>query len=172
MGSDENDLPGSRSQLVDEIIQGWIALARAKISRDVTEWLQLDIPMSQMRVLIQLYLGGKANMARLAGVLGVKLPTVTGLVDRLVERGLVQREDSPDDRRLVVIRLSDHGEAVIKGIFELHIQEAERYLQVASIAELEAINVGIETLNTVVGRYQTVGAGQHQTEESGTQAVA
>ena len=48
-------------------------------------------------------------MSHLAATLGVSLPTATGVVDRLVEHGLVQRHADPTDRRLVLVSLSDAG---------------------------------------------------------------
>lgn len=78
-----------------------------------TNWSTLDLTMSQLKVVFLLYAQGPAHMSRLATALGVSLPTATGIVDRLVERGLVTREESPGDRRLVVIRLSEHGEGMI-----------------------------------------------------------
>jgi DNA-binding MarR family transcriptional regulator len=41
-------------------------------------------------------------------VLDVSCPTL-GLIDRMVERGLVERIRVPDDRRLVLVALSAHG---------------------------------------------------------------
>ena len=49
-------------------------------------------------------------MSELAGSLGVSLVTATGIVDRLVERALVTRENQKEDRRVVMCRLSEHGQ--------------------------------------------------------------
>jgi MarR family transcriptional regulator, organic hydroperoxide resistance regulator len=48
-------------------------------------------------------------MGRLAGTLGCDASNVTGLVDRLEARGLVQRRPSVDDRRVKVIQLTPMG---------------------------------------------------------------
>jgi MarR family transcriptional regulator, organic hydroperoxide resistance regulator len=48
-------------------------------------------------------------MARLAETLGCDASNVTGLVDRLEARGLVQRWPSVDDRRVKVIQLTPTG---------------------------------------------------------------
>ena len=48
-------------------------------------------------------------MSRLAGVLQCDASNVTGLVDRLEERGIVERRPSPTDRRVKVVVLTPTG---------------------------------------------------------------
>lgn len=49
------------------------------------------------------------NMAELAGVFGVGKASLTGLVERAVQRGLTQRSSVPGDRRVVQVMLTDGG---------------------------------------------------------------
>src|SRR4051812_31139537 len=63
--------------------------------RPARAWLHVDLTMSQVKVLFVLFSDGGASMGQLAASLGVTLSTVTGIVDRLVEHGLVQREENP-----------------------------------------------------------------------------
>ena len=48
-------------------------------------------------------------MGRLAATLGCDASNVTGLVDRLESRGLVERRPSAEDRRMKVVRLTPAG---------------------------------------------------------------
>ena len=48
-------------------------------------------------------------MGQLAGALACDASNVTGLVDRLESRGLVERRPSPADRRVKVLRLTPLG---------------------------------------------------------------
>jgi DNA-binding MarR family transcriptional regulator len=59
--------------------------------------------------------------------------TMTNRVDRLVERGLVERHPDPADRRGVLVRLTREGKAAVDGAFTALI-EAEKAL----LAELPA----------------------------------
>ncbi len=45
---------------------------------------------------------------------------VTGLVERLVAEGLVERRASPKDRRATYVRLTDEGRAVFSGMARAH----------------------------------------------------
>jgi DNA-binding MarR family transcriptional regulator len=48
----------------------------------------------------------------------VRVPDVTRLVDRLVQRGLVERERSTSDRRVVTVRITRAGLALLKVLDE------------------------------------------------------
>ena len=50
-----------------------------------------------------------ATMRTIAAQIGVPPSSLTGMVDTLVERGLVERRADPNDRRIVRIALTDAG---------------------------------------------------------------
>jgi DNA-binding MarR family transcriptional regulator len=70
---------------------------------------EFDLSPVQCHVLHLIEPGRPLPMGRLAGTLGCDASNVTGLVDRLEARGLVQRQPSPDDRRVKVIQLTQEG---------------------------------------------------------------
>ena len=63
----------------------------------------------EFTILVLLLGNGSATPKQLAQTLGLPPPNVTVLVDRLVERVLVQRERSATDGRAMDLRLSDKG---------------------------------------------------------------
>ena len=80
----------------------------------------LDQPISEVtsRQLLALLLVHESGdlalrTGELAELLGVSRPSVTALVDRLVERDLLQR-DRASDRRVVLLKLSQRGREVIR----------------------------------------------------------
>jgi DNA-binding MarR family transcriptional regulator len=58
-------------------------------------------------------MNGPTPMTRLADELGVALPNATGIVTRLVDRGVIERGHDPEDRRVVRVQLTDDGRALI-----------------------------------------------------------
>jgi DNA-binding MarR family transcriptional regulator len=96
-----------RERLVQEVLDLQAGLYR--YLRPAREWLEIELTMPQFKVLLVLYTESGAPMGRLASLLGVTLSTATGIIDRLVERGLVVRQESPHDRRVVVCRLTAEG---------------------------------------------------------------
>jgi DNA-binding MarR family transcriptional regulator len=67
------------------------------------------ISMSHLHLMSMLDRHGELPMSRLADVLDISLSNATGVVDRLAERGLVERAGVPDDRRIVIVRVTDEG---------------------------------------------------------------
>jgi DNA-binding MarR family transcriptional regulator len=70
---------------------------------------QFDLSPVQCHVLHLIEPGRPLPMSRLAQTLRCDASNVTGLVDRLESRGLVQRRPSTDDRRVKVLQLTPAG---------------------------------------------------------------
>jgi DNA-binding MarR family transcriptional regulator len=73
---------------------------------------QFHLSPPQVRALGVLDPGRPVPMSELAEALHCDNSNVTGIVDRLEERGLVRREPSPGDRRVKLLVLTDEGEKV------------------------------------------------------------
>ena len=110
------------------------------------EWLSLDLSTPQLKVVLLLLVNGPCRMSVIASALGVSLATGTGVVDRLVERGIVVREGDPEDRRVVLCRLSGKGEKMLLGLVQLARNHAEMMFRSLSIEKLMAVRAGLEAL--------------------------
>jgi DNA-binding MarR family transcriptional regulator len=110
------------------------------------EWLNLDLSTPQLKVVLLLLVNGPCRMSVIASALGVSLATGTGVVDRLVERGIVVREGDPEDRRVVLCRLSSKGEKMLLGLVQLARNHAEMMFRSLSIEKLMAVRAGLEAL--------------------------
>jgi DNA-binding MarR family transcriptional regulator len=71
------------------------------------------LSMVGFQVLSLLEMHGALPMSRLADEIGVALPNASGIVGRMVERGMVERTDDTVDRRIVLIGLTEQGRRVI-----------------------------------------------------------
>jgi DNA-binding MarR family transcriptional regulator len=74
----------------------------AEVGRDC------DLTTAQAQVLCTLA-DRPHGMAELCAILGLERSSLTGLVDRAVQRGLVARTADPNDRRAVVVALTPEG---------------------------------------------------------------
>src|SRR3954451_18123833 len=72
-----------------------------------------DITAAQSSVLTTLLDRGPLRMGELAAMEGVRMPTATSVVARLVKLGLVERTADPQDRRAVLVGLTIQGRAQI-----------------------------------------------------------
>ena len=76
------------------------------------------------------------HQATLAGLIAYDRTTIGGVVDRLVEKGLVAREISAKDRRARELRITDAGTAMLKRIAPA-VDETQRIL-LSGLGEKEA----------------------------------
>jgi DNA-binding MarR family transcriptional regulator len=67
----------------------------------------------QMALVIVVRANNGISIKELADMMGVTTPSVSTMVDRLVESGVLTRETNPSDRRAVVVRISANVETVI-----------------------------------------------------------
>ena len=65
----------------------------------------------------------------LAGAIGFDTSTIGGVIDRLEARGLVQRNASPDDRRVRLLTLTDAGRARVQAAIPSILRAQERMLE-------------------------------------------
>ena len=78
--------------------------------------VRLGVSMTQLHVMSMLERHGDMPMSRLAEMIDVSLSNATGLVDRMEERSYIDRVRVPDDRRVVLVRLSDTGRKLLDDI--------------------------------------------------------
>ena len=76
--------------------------------------VRLGVSMAQFHILVTLQRNGEMTMSRLADLLGVSLSNASGLIDRLEERGFVERTRVPQDRRIVLAQVTDAGTRLIQ----------------------------------------------------------
>ena len=75
--------------------------------------LARDLAKNDVLTLLYLHRTQPSRMSDLAAYLDAPLNTATGAVTRLQQRGLVERQHSPDDKRIVLISLTAEGRRLI-----------------------------------------------------------
>ncbi len=78
------------------------------------EIVELSLPQKNMMMIIRRQ--DKVAMTDLANQLGVSPSSASAMVDRLVEKKILVREHSTEDRRKVVVRISDEAMSMMDGI--------------------------------------------------------
>jgi DNA-binding MarR family transcriptional regulator len=135
----KEDLIGSILQLTDRAFRQLLPMVPK-------EWLHLDLTMPQLKVVLLLFISGPLRMSEIASALGVSLATATGVVDRLVERDILTREGDPGDRRVVLCRLSEKGEELMSGLWQLSRDQAGELMGSLAIPQLLLITESLEAL--------------------------
>jgi len=94
---------------------------RKKIFNDISTFLQGDLSMTEVMILM-LVKNKNYKVLELANEIGLPASTLTGILDRLVKRNLVERFRSDEDRRVVIIGVGE-GFAEKKQNYRLKIKE-------------------------------------------------
>ncbi len=107
---------------------------------------RLGLSMAQLNILYTLQRCGEMPMSRLAEMLNVSLSNATGLIDRIEERGLIERTRVPEDRRIVLIRVTAAGERMLGDIDALSDDLIRTVLGRLDVAELAAVALAFGSL--------------------------
>jgi DNA-binding MarR family transcriptional regulator len=113
----------SRPNIVDQIMDQLAPLIARQRKALVQAGCYRQVSSTHLHVLYMLVSRGAMPMSRLADQLQVSLPNVTGIIERMVEKGLVERARPDDDRRVVQVRITDAGRAMLDQIDTVKRQE-------------------------------------------------
>ncbi len=76
--------------------------------------------------------------------------TLTGIVDRLEQKGLVRREVPPENRRCFLIVLTPEGERVFEDVFPTHIAYLKERFDQLTEYELTQIKSALQRLREIL----------------------
>lgn len=91
-----------------------------------------DVSMAHLQVLIALDAEGDVPMSRIAETLLCSFPNATGIVDRMEDRGYVERLRDERDRRVVLVRITPAGRAALGELESMRQQYLHRLLSAMS----------------------------------------
>lgn len=78
-----------------------------------------DLSVAQLHMLMVVRMCGRVSIKKLSALLGVKPPAASVMVDRLVEKNLLNRETRTEDRRKVAITVSPEVRADFEQLEEV-----------------------------------------------------
>ena len=108
------------------------------------------VSMTQIHVMALLTRHGEMPMGHLADLLDVSLSNATGLIDRMDERGFIERVRVPDDRRVVLVRVSERGREALREFELLKEDVARKVLLELDGAAIGRLQTSIEDLRAGV----------------------
>jgi len=103
----------SEATLVQQVLDLLRELLHALLRSSVPVWLDLPLTLPQLRTAFVIAHHATASVRLISQQLGVGEPTASHLVDKLVQAGLVERADDPEDRRRARVQLSPAGKDLI-----------------------------------------------------------
>jgi DNA-binding MarR family transcriptional regulator len=142
------------------------------LARLVARQLPSALSRSEARVLGMLEASPR-RITELADLDGVAQPTMTVLVKRLEQRGLVSRARQPEDERVVMVRLTDAGATALADHRSLVSVTVRRYLADMSDEQIGVLAKATEALDALIdlvqgGAAEAPAAGSHTNQKEDT----
>lgn len=128
-----------------------------KIWNDYEEYLMpenLQVSAHQMYFLNYLNQRGMMTPSEIAEQLGITLGAVTGFMDRLYKLGMISRTRSEEDRRLVLIELTDEGRRHLQEFNRQRERKHTEILKRFSIEEILKLNESLEKFSVVLDEFR------------------
>ena len=125
-----------------------ILAAYNEISKSINpaQLLKVSLTSSQIKVLSTFSDQGVFTMTELSRANGVSVSTMTGMVDRLIQGGLLERQRDGADRRIVLVGLSAAGKKMLDHLIKVRRRELEKFLVNLTRYEVREFRDSIETV--------------------------
>jgi DNA-binding MarR family transcriptional regulator len=108
---------------------------------------ELDISFTQLKALCALEGEGEERSVKaLAESMKVSLPAMSRAVDGLYERGFVQREEDPADRRMKRVRLTAAGRSVPRALSEARLSALSEFIGSLDVDEADELEHALELI--------------------------
>jgi DNA-binding MarR family transcriptional regulator len=97
---------------------------------------------------------GRRRVTELADLEGLAQPTVTVLVGKMEDRGLVSRERDTSDGRVVLVDITDEGRVALERIRGQYREVLEQRMASMTGKEVAALRAATETLGALIDTLQ------------------
>lgn len=111
-----------------------------------------ELTMQQLRVLGFVVKEPGMTGHELGESLGVSAPTASGLVDRLVEKGLLKRVDDSADRRIRRLHITEEGMALTRQVDSLLQRAMVEVIKNMTVEDLEIMRASAQAMLSAMAR--------------------
>jgi len=135
-----------RARLIEQIMRTQEHIFELLQEDRARAWLQVDLTIQQIKVVFLAVREGSLTAGKISRELGVGFSTVTGLVDRLVEHGLVDRGEDPQDRRATRVTPTGAARELVQRLYAYRRDTMLRLLDHVPTAKLLELDQGLSSV--------------------------
>jgi DNA-binding MarR family transcriptional regulator len=111
------EMTRSDDAIAREVVDLLRELLHALLISSIPTWIDLQLTLPQLRTVFTIAHHNASSVVQIARHLGIGEPTASHLIDKLVQAGLVERSEDPQDRRRAQVQLSPAGGELIEKLF-------------------------------------------------------
>jgi DNA-binding MarR family transcriptional regulator len=126
-----------------------VIIQKSNAGRD-RAWLTVELTMPQLKTLIRVTKTNGATSGQIASSLGVALSTITGIVDRLAEHGLVSRHEDARDRRITRVVPTPRGRELVEDLLQFRNEFITAILSRLTSDQLDTVETAFQYLADAV----------------------
>jgi DNA-binding MarR family transcriptional regulator len=136
---------GARAELEQRCSEALRRVADLAKPQD-SEWLTLDLGMGQFKAMVVLIKHKQLTVGGLARALDISEPSASLVVDKLVTRGLVERNTDVADRRRTLVVPTDEGNRLLERLRRTQQDQLSGWLGLVQERDLRALVQGLDAL--------------------------
>jgi DNA-binding MarR family transcriptional regulator len=139
---------GERAELIGRLERLQESFERRALSSMAEPLISSPLTMQQLKLLTMIAVDpDRATGHELAELLNVSVATISGIVDRLVEHGMVRRSEDPTDRRVRRLIVTDAGSQLVRGLVRTAGTMPTHVLRRLALDDLRALVQGVVALD-------------------------
>jgi len=154
-------MPEFHPDSLDELTGLYWYVQKAIQERTVSNWVDAELSAAQLKTLFLVVLKQPCTVNRLSTMLGVGQPTASHLVEKLVQAGLLERMENPQDRRSVHVRATDAGQELVRRLWQGRRDFLRSWLERLTAQEIHALREGLSALQRIALADAPEQIGQH-----------
>ena len=128
-----------RNRLIDEIGAIEIRLLASALPEETSSLLDYDLTLQQIRVFAFVLAREETAINKVADALDIRPNVATGIVQRLVERGFIERREDANDRRIRLLTVTDRGVALINELTGIILAKERQFLDRLTDEQLQQL---------------------------------
>lgn len=152
----------------------WEFVDAAKEALDSEKWqgVLMECSKNELLALAHVFRTGETTMSRIAEYVGVPLNTATGIANRLEKRGLVKRWRSDEDKRVMVVRVTEEGARQVRAMMGTVEELVGELFADLSDEELQVLLKVVARVPALLEREAGAGKGAPRRTEGGMKRIA
>lgn len=141
--------PEDAKKLINRFLDSWLAIER-EMGTVMRRQMQEELTNDQYYLLQHIMQRGPRTSSELAETFKVVKSSITAIVTRLVDRGLIERTRSEADRREVYLSLTERGQRIAEQVEQRVSESVGGYLSHFEQQEIEMVMAAFEKLAGLV----------------------
>ena len=137
------------SQQLTRSLRQWMDVTSHRSMQDQSRFVKaIGFSMAQFFLLMHVYYKRQCGISNLSEHMEITAPAVSQLVDKLVQAGMLERTEDPNDRRAKQVTLTSKGRQLIEKSIHARFRWLDSLVQGLSAGERSTVNEALRILTS------------------------